>query len=94
MRDSRHEAEFRYERATTLRHSGDIPAAWAEYQRSLRVARAVDFPYSIACAQAGLAACLGHRDPEAVRLRALAGDLFRRMGIDTIDRSPAKAERG
>ncbi|WP_433827539.1 AfsR/SARP family transcriptional regulator [Actinoplanes sp. CA-015351] len=85
LKDLHHQAEFRYQHAVTLRLSGDIPAAQATFEHSLRIATAARLSYVIARAQEGLADCLDHRDPEAVRLRASACDLFDRMGITTID---------
>jgi DNA-binding SARP family transcriptional activator len=91
LRDTRHESEFSHELATTLRRAGDIAAAREMYGRSLRLAVAGQMAYSIARAQAGLAACLDPGDPEAVSLRARAAGLFRRIGIDC---DPAEVERG
>ncbi|BAL92957.1 putative AfsR-family transcriptional regulator [Actinoplanes missouriensis 431] len=88
LRDRHHEAEFRNDHATTVRRSGDIAAARAMFEHVIRLAREWRLAYSLARAQAGLADCLDHDDPEAVRLRAAACDLFDRMGITTIDGRP------
>ncbi|WP_229067819.1 BTAD domain-containing putative transcriptional regulator [Actinoplanes sp. DH11] len=89
VHDIWHEAEFRVEYAATLRAAGDIRAAREMYEHALRLATAARLTYSIAHARAGLADCLDPGDPEAVRLRAAACDLFDRMGITTIDGRPA-----
>ncbi|WP_232050424.1 BTAD domain-containing putative transcriptional regulator [Actinoplanes sp. OR16] len=87
-RDALHEVEFRNEYASTLLVSGDVRAARAMFEQALRAGTAARLPYGIANAKAGLAACLDHDDPEAVRLRAEACELFDRMGITTIDGRP------
>ncbi|MFC3992206.1 AfsR/SARP family transcriptional regulator [Actinoplanes siamensis] len=79
--DSRHETEFRYDWATTLRLSGDLPAAREMYRRVLDLARRGGQAYVVAQAEAGLAACLDPADPERDRLRAHAAELFERMGV-------------
>ncbi|MEU4691688.1 BTAD domain-containing putative transcriptional regulator [Actinoplanes sp. NPDC023714] len=84
-RDRPHEAEFLVEYAKTLRLAGRLDEARATYEHLLRITAAWRIPYSMAFATAGLAACLDHDDPEAVRLRAKACELFDRMGITTID---------
>jgi DNA-binding SARP family transcriptional activator/tetratricopeptide (TPR) repeat protein len=91
LRDTRHEAEFSHDLATTLLRAGDVTAAREMYGRSLRLATAGQMAYSIARAQTGLAACLDPDDPEAVSLRARAAELFRRIGIDC---DPPQVERG
>ncbi|MEU8237253.1 BTAD domain-containing putative transcriptional regulator [Actinoplanes missouriensis] len=88
LRDYPHEADYRCQYADTLLRSGDHAGAQAMYREALRVARERNLPYPMARAQAGLADCLDHDDPEAVRLRATACDLFDRMGITTIDGRP------
>ncbi|MBB2945756.1 DNA-binding SARP family transcriptional activator/tetratricopeptide (TPR) repeat protein [Actinoplanes lutulentus] len=93
-RDALHESEFRNDYADTLRLCGDVTAARAMYGHALRIATAARLPYPMAHAQAGLAACLDHDDPEAVRLRANACELFNQMGITTIDGSGRIVERG
>ena len=85
VRDPKHETEFGNEYASTLLRAGEVPAARAMYEHHLGIATARRLPYSMARAQMGLAACLDHDDPEAVRLRARACELFDRMGITTID---------
>jgi DNA-binding SARP family transcriptional activator len=91
MRDTRHESEFCHALATTLRRAGDVAGAREMYERSLRLATAGQMAYSIARAQAGLAACLDPDDPEAASLRARAAGLFRQIGIDC---DPSDVERG
>ncbi|MFC4067162.1 AfsR/SARP family transcriptional regulator [Actinoplanes subglobosus] len=91
MRDTRHESEFAHGLATTLYRTGDTAGARAMFERSLRLATAGQMAYSIARAQAGLAACLEPGDPEAAGLRARAAELFRRIGIDC---GEAEVERG
>ncbi|MDI6103840.1 BTAD domain-containing putative transcriptional regulator [Actinoplanes sp. NEAU-A12] len=88
LRDLQYEVEYRHSWATTLRLSGDLAGARAMYVRSLRMARATQLQYSIACAGAGLAACLDPGDPEAVRLRRQARELYHRMGIESNDCDP------
>ena len=52
-----YEADFRHDYATTLLRSGDRPAARAEFERSLAVARSRRQPYAVARATASLAGC-------------------------------------
>ncbi|MEU4428845.1 tetratricopeptide repeat protein, partial [Actinoplanes sp. NPDC024001] len=74
-------AELLHDYAATLHRSGDVPAAREAYERSLRIAREVRQPYSVARALAGIAGCLDAADPQRRRLRAEALALFEQMGV-------------
>lgn len=81
MQDRRMTPEFLRDLGTTSWLAGDPASARAAFEESVRLARSIPLPHSVALAEAGLARCLADTDPpEARRLWSNAHDTFTRLG--------------